>query len=159
MENKRLFDYNIFLIGFMGCGKSTIAGYLHDTFSMDVVEMDDIIAKREGMSLSLIHIYNSKDTEDASKEEETAESDSSISQIKSDYQKGTLDYAGVKNALAKLDTDKLESKEAEEVLALQEQTEKDLEDSLEKSAKSSDYESILKKLSKQKEEMCIRDSI
>ena len=51
MENKRLFDYNIFLIGFMGCGKSTIAGYLHDTFSMDVVEMDDIIAKREGMSI------------------------------------------------------------------------------------------------------------
>ena len=41
MENKRLFDYNIFLIGFMGCGKSTIAGYLHD-----------IIAKREGMSIS-----------------------------------------------------------------------------------------------------------
>lgn len=52
MENKRLFDYNIFLIGFMGCGKSAIAGYLHDTFSMDVVEMDDIIAKREGMSIS-----------------------------------------------------------------------------------------------------------
>lgn len=52
MENKKLFDYNIFLIGFMGCGKSTIAGYLHDTFSMDVVEMDDIIAKREGMSIS-----------------------------------------------------------------------------------------------------------
>ena len=102
---------------------------------------------------------NSKDTEDASKEEETAESDSSISQIKSDYQKGTLDYAGVKNALAKLDTDKLESNEAEEVLALQEQTEKDLEDSLEKSAKSSDYESILKKLSKQKEELKDEDEL
>ena len=102
---------------------------------------------------------NSKDTEDASKEEETAESDSSISQIKSDYQKGTLDYAGVKNALVKLDTDKLESKEAEEVLALQEQTEKDLEDSLEKSAKSSDYESILKKLSKQKEELKDEDEL
>ena len=102
---------------------------------------------------------NSKDTEDASKEEETAESDSSISQIKSDYQKGTLDYAGVKNALAKLDTDKLESKEAEEVLALQEQTEKDLEDSLEKSAKSADYESILKKLSKQKEELKDEDEL
>lgn len=102
---------------------------------------------------------NSKDTEDASKEEETVESDSSISQIKSDYQKGTLDYAGVKNALAKLDTDKLESKEAEEVLALQEQTEKDLEDSLEKSAKSSDYESILKKLSKQKEELKDEDEL
>ena len=102
---------------------------------------------------------NSKDTEDASKEEETAESDSSISQIKSDYQKGTLDYAGVKNALVKLDTDKLESKEAEEVLALQEQTEKDLEDSLEKSAKSSDYESILKNLSKQKEELKDEDEL
>lgn len=102
---------------------------------------------------------NSKDTEDASKEEETVESDSSISQIKSDYQKGTLDYAGVKNALAKLDTDKLESKEAEEVLALQEQTEKDLEDSLEKSAKSSDYKSILKKLSKQKEELKDEDEL
>ena len=102
---------------------------------------------------------NSKDTEDASKEEETAESDSSISQIKSDYQKGILDYAGVKNALAKLDTDKLESKEAEEVLALQEQTEKDLEDSLEKSAKSSDYESILKQLSKQKEELKDEDEL
>ena len=36
----------------MGCGKSTIAGYLHDTFFMDVVEMDDIIANREGMSIS-----------------------------------------------------------------------------------------------------------
>ena len=102
---------------------------------------------------------NSKDTEDASKEEENAESDFSISQIKSNYQKGTLDYAGVKNALAKLDTDKLESKEAEEVLALQEQTEKDLEDSLEKSAKSSDYESILKKLSKQKEELKDEDEL
>ena len=52
MENKRLFDYNIFLIGFMGCGKSTIAGYLHDTFSMDVVEMDQVIAERERMSIS-----------------------------------------------------------------------------------------------------------
>ena len=57
MENKKLFDYNIFLIGFMGCGKSTIAGYLHDTFSMDVVEMDNIIAKREGMSISEFQRY------------------------------------------------------------------------------------------------------
>ena len=54
MENKRLFDYNIFLIGFMGCGKSTIAGYLHDTFSMDVVEMDQVIAEQQGMSISEI---------------------------------------------------------------------------------------------------------
>ena len=93
------------------------------------------------------------DTSDEMKNEKEETSDSSISQIKSDYQKGTLDYAGVKNALAKLDTEKMESKDAEEVLALQEQTEKDLKESLEKSAKSSDYESILKKLAKQKEEL------
>ena len=55
MENKRLFDYNIFLIGFMGCGKSTIAGYLHDTFSKEVVEMHHIIAKRERISITDIY--------------------------------------------------------------------------------------------------------
>ncbi len=48
----KLFDYNILLIGFMGAGKSTVAGYLEKTYSMDVVEMDQIIAQREGMSIS-----------------------------------------------------------------------------------------------------------
>ena len=49
---KMQFTYNIFLIGFMGSGKSTVADYLCEKFDMDVVEMDDIIAKREGMSIS-----------------------------------------------------------------------------------------------------------
>ena len=52
IQAKSLFDYNIFLIGFMGAGKSTISAFLRDALAMDVVEMDDIIAKREGMSIS-----------------------------------------------------------------------------------------------------------
>ena len=43
-----------FLIGFMGVGKSTVSKALQRTFAMDVVEMDEIIAKRNGMSISEI---------------------------------------------------------------------------------------------------------
>lgn len=42
---------NIALIGFMGAGKSTIAEALHQKYGMQVVEMDALIAKREGMSI------------------------------------------------------------------------------------------------------------
>lgn len=43
--------YNIFLIGFMGTGKSTISGYLSQAYSMETVEMDEEISKREGMGI------------------------------------------------------------------------------------------------------------
>ncbi len=49
-----LFDYNILLIGFMGAGKSTVADYMKKAYSMDVVEMDQIIAERQGLSISEI---------------------------------------------------------------------------------------------------------
>ena len=49
---KMQFTYNIFLIGFMGSGKSTVADYLCEKFDMDVVEMDQVIAERERMSIS-----------------------------------------------------------------------------------------------------------
>ena len=52
IQAKSLFDYNIFLIGFMGAGKSTISDFLKTVFAMEVVEMDQIIAEREGMSIS-----------------------------------------------------------------------------------------------------------
>lgn len=52
IQGKQLFDYNIVLIGFMGAGKSSISEYLNMLFSMEVVEMDQIIAQREGMSIS-----------------------------------------------------------------------------------------------------------
>ena len=52
IQARKLFDYNIVLIGFMGAGKSTIFDFLKTVFAMEVVEMDQIIAEREGMSIS-----------------------------------------------------------------------------------------------------------
>ena len=43
IQSRNLFNYNIFLIGFMGAGKSTISDYLKNALAMDVVE---------GMSIS-----------------------------------------------------------------------------------------------------------
>ena len=42
---------NIFLIGFMGAGKSTVADCLHTLYGMDVVEMDREIEEQEGMGI------------------------------------------------------------------------------------------------------------
>lgn len=54
IQSHELFDLNVFLIGFMGVGKSTISAALKEVFAMDVIEMDEIIAKRNGMSISEI---------------------------------------------------------------------------------------------------------
>ena len=40
IQSHELFGFNIFLIGFMGVGKSTVSNALQNTFAMDVVEMD-----------------------------------------------------------------------------------------------------------------------
>lgn len=42
---------NIFLIGFMGCGKSTVARELNRQYNMPVIEMDQLIAEQEGMTI------------------------------------------------------------------------------------------------------------
>ena len=52
IQSRNLFNYNIFLIGFMGAGKSTISYYLKNALAMDVVEMDQCIVERQGMSIS-----------------------------------------------------------------------------------------------------------
>ena len=54
------FNYNIVLIGFMGVGKSTISEFLKTSFAMEVIEMDQIIAEREGMTISDILKYTEK---------------------------------------------------------------------------------------------------
>ncbi|MCI6858919.1 MAG: chorismate mutase [Eubacterium sp.] len=54
IQGRKLFNYNIVLIGFMGAGKSTISAYLKNAFAMDVVEMDQVIARQQGMSISEI---------------------------------------------------------------------------------------------------------
>ncbi|WP_286153528.1 shikimate kinase [Sporofaciens musculi] len=51
IQARKLFDYNIVLIGFMGAGKSTISDYLSAMFAMKIVEMDQVIAEREQMSI------------------------------------------------------------------------------------------------------------
>src|SRR5699024_1513144 len=51
LSNPHIFDYNIVLIGFMGAGKSTVASYMHKTFSMEIIEMDQVIVEQQGMSI------------------------------------------------------------------------------------------------------------
>ena len=43
---------NVFLIGFMGCGKSTLARRLSRDTQMELIEMDEIIEAEENMSIS-----------------------------------------------------------------------------------------------------------
>ncbi len=50
----RPFDFNLVLIGFMGTGKSTVSDYFHKNYGMEIIEMDQIIAEREGMSINEI---------------------------------------------------------------------------------------------------------
>jgi len=45
---------NIYLIGFMGAGKSTIAAQLKNKLSMKLVEMDARIVEEQGMSINEI---------------------------------------------------------------------------------------------------------
>lgn len=51
IQARKLFDYNIVLIGFMGAGKTTVSDYLSTTFAMDIVDMDQAITEREEMSI------------------------------------------------------------------------------------------------------------
>lgn len=51
IQARKLFSYNIVLIGFMGAGKTTISDYLSTMFDMRLVEMDQEISEREQMSI------------------------------------------------------------------------------------------------------------
>ena len=51
IQARKLFDYNIVLIGFMGAGKTTVSDYLSMMFDMDIIEMDQEITDREEMSI------------------------------------------------------------------------------------------------------------
>lgn len=43
---------NIFLIGFMGAGKSTVAFQLRKSLHMELIEMDQVIVEQQGMSIN-----------------------------------------------------------------------------------------------------------
>jgi len=42
---------NIYLIGFMGCGKSTVASYLSELMGLKMIELDELIAEKERLSI------------------------------------------------------------------------------------------------------------
>ena len=48
----------IILIGFMGSGKTTVANILAKKLDLEVIEMDDLIVKRSGKSISQIFNEN-----------------------------------------------------------------------------------------------------
>ncbi len=54
VQAKSLFDYNVFLVGFMGAGKTTVASELQRKLEMNRVEMDQMIVEKQGMSVSEI---------------------------------------------------------------------------------------------------------
>ena len=66
IQARKLFNYNIVLIGFMGAGKSTISDYLSTCFAMKVVEMDQVISEREGMTIpDIFEVYGEEYFRDA----------------------------------------------------------------------------------------------
>lgn len=54
IQARTLFTHNIFLIGFMGVGKSTVSDYLSTILASPQVEMDQVIVKKEQMSINKI---------------------------------------------------------------------------------------------------------
>ena len=51
IQARILFPKNIVLIGFMGAGKTSVASCLAEQFAIPVIETDQEIVKREGMSI------------------------------------------------------------------------------------------------------------
>ena len=54
IQAKSLFRHNIFLVGFMGAGKTTVSKYLGSMLALERVEIDDLIVEKEGMSINNI---------------------------------------------------------------------------------------------------------
>ena len=68
IQARKLFDYNIVLIGFMGAGKTTISDYLSTVFDMEIVEMDQVIEEREEMSIpDIFATYGQRNVEEMKK--------------------------------------------------------------------------------------------
>jgi shikimate kinase len=52
IQARSLFEHNIFLVGFMGAGKTTVSNYLSAMLALDRIEMDELIVRKEGMSIN-----------------------------------------------------------------------------------------------------------
>ena len=55
---QKLNSYNIFFIGFMGVGKTSISSYLSNLLKIDKIEIDEYIEKNENMTVS--EIFNKR---------------------------------------------------------------------------------------------------
>ncbi len=54
IQARSLFSHNIFLVGFMGAGKTTVSKYLSTMLALERVELDELIVQKEGMTISSI---------------------------------------------------------------------------------------------------------
>lgn len=54
LQSRKLFPYNIVLIGFMGTGKTTVGKDLSQKLSMDYIDTDALIQERMGISINEI---------------------------------------------------------------------------------------------------------
>ncbi|MDW7670629.1 MAG: shikimate kinase [Bacillota bacterium] len=54
IQSKRLFPYHITLVGFMGCGKTSVAIELGKMLAMEQIDVDDVIVSRMKMPISEI---------------------------------------------------------------------------------------------------------
>jgi shikimate kinase len=54
IQARSLFRHNIFLVGFMGAGKTTVSKYLGSMLALERVEIDELIVQKEGMSINSI---------------------------------------------------------------------------------------------------------
>ncbi|WP_051365866.1 shikimate kinase [Metaclostridioides mangenotii] len=52
INSKKVFNYNIMLIGFMGAGKTTVSKHLSKMLGMNCIEMDEHLKSEQGMSIS-----------------------------------------------------------------------------------------------------------
>lgn len=58
LQSRKLFPYNIVLIGFMGVGKSTVGQYLSKLLEMDWIDVDQNIEEYQGMKIhEMFDIY------------------------------------------------------------------------------------------------------
>ena len=54
MQKKKVLNYNVYIIGFMGVGKSTIMRVFEREYRMDCIDLDNEIEKAEGRSINRI---------------------------------------------------------------------------------------------------------
>ena len=61
LQSKKLFPFNIVLIGFMGSGKTSVGGQLSQLLEMDYLDTDDLIIEKSGKIINEIFKIHGED--------------------------------------------------------------------------------------------------